>query len=150
MTSLRLEIEGDDEGAPVLPLPAAELLGFCSFAFALRFGAQHELSLVAQRLKERYGVDLRVFTTYAEGVVREQADSDDLERAWQDPGRLAENAGKALQAIRSGDEKLAGWLAEWPEFSESLEELALRAHWAAERARRVRLVFFLDEGERPG
>jgi hypothetical protein len=143
VTSLTVDIEGGGEGAPEVTPPATDLLAFCSFAFAVRFGAQHELSLAASRLKERYTVDLRPFTTYAEGLVKEQGDSDDLERAWQDAARVAENAEKALAAIRSGDVKLGEWLSEWPGLIDRLEELSARARWAANRGVRIRFAFFL-------
>ncbi len=143
VTSLAVEIEGEEEGAPTVAPPARDLLAFCSFAFAARFAAQHELSLAALRLKEHHKIDLRPFTTYVDGAVHEDADTDDLERAWQDASRVAESAAKAVEAIRA-DEKLTAWLAEWPAVPDRLIELEARARWAADRGRRVRLTFLLD------
>jgi hypothetical protein len=144
MTSLSVEIEGGDEGAPVIAAPAHELLAFCSFAFATRFGAQHDLALLAQRLKDRYKVDLRPFTTYVQGIVHEAADAEDLERAWQDAGRVETSARQALEALRSGDPKLPPLLEEWPGLPDRLAELEARSRWAAEHGRRVRLTFDLE------
>ena len=124
--------------------PAGDLLAFCSFAYASRFGPQHELSLLAQRLKEHYAVNLRAFTTYVEGVVHEEADAEDLERAWQDAGFVRAEAEKAVAALDSGDTKLTELLAEWPGLPERLREMSSRAGWAEGKGRRLRLAFLLD------
>ena len=141
-TSLRLEIEDDDEGAPALTPPAADLQAFCSFAFTVRVGTRHQLAKAARRLRKHFGVDLGVFTNYASSIACEQAGADDLERAWQDAGRVADNAEKALAAIAGGDQQLSGWLEGRPGLAERLPELAARARWAAGQGRRVRLVTF--------
>ncbi len=143
MTSLAVEIEGGDEGAPAVVAPAHELLAFCSFAFAIRFGAQHELGLLAQRLKDRHKVDLRPFTSYVEGVAQTVEDAADLEKAWQDAEKARVSAGMTLAALGS-DARLPPLLEEWPGLPARLAEFEARAAWAAERGRRIRLTFALD------
>lgn len=130
--------------------PAQDLLAFCSFTFMLRFGSVHELSLLGRRLKERYKLDLRTFTTYGEGRVRVEEDLADKEKLWQDAGEAAAAARAVLGVLDSGDEQVAALTADWPRLGEQLEAFAARCDWARGQQRRIRLTFSLGDAEDEG
>lgn len=150
VTSLDVEIEGGDRDAPGLGGPAQDLLAFCSFTFMLRFGSVHELSLLGRRLKERYKLDLRTFTTYGEGRIRVDEDVADKEKLWQDAGEAAAAARAVIEVMDSGDAQVAALVADWPALRGQIEAFATRCEWARDRQRRIRLTFSLDENEREG
>ena len=144
-TSQRLHVEVD--AAEPCPLefggPPEVVLFFASWAFATRFGGQHELAQAAMRLQRRHKVELRPLLRYADRDAEDEADRRELERSWQDPAPLAECCRAVAAAIGSGDDELTGLLEGYEDLAPRLEELATICDWAAAHEARVRLSFDL-------
>lgn len=139
-----LLVDMSDRPAPVTLPDSADLVYFLSFAYATRYGSQHELSRAALRLRGGpYKIDLRPLTTFADRDAEDEADRRDLERAWQDAAPLAETCRRVVAALDSGDETLSGLTAEFPALRGQLARLGEVAAEAAARAARIRLTFAL-------
>lgn len=139
-----LIVETDPPGSPVhFSGPTADLVYFLSFAYATRFGADHELAEAARRLQRQHKLELRPLITFADSEPTAAADREELARAWQDAARLADVAEKAATAFAT-DEKLQELIAAYPDLAPRLAELAQIARWAAEQGGKVRLSFKLE------
>jgi hypothetical protein len=122
----------------------APLVYFLSFAFATRYGAQHELAKAALLLRGGdHQIDLRPLLTFADRHVDDPADERDLERAWQEAGPLAECCARVVAAI-DADEAVREQLADFPTLRDRLDDLARIAAQAAERRARMRLTYTID------
>ena len=121
------------------------VLYFASWAFSLRFGAQHELAQAARRLETAHKVVLRPLLRYADRRVEDEADRTELERMWQDPAPLAECCRTIVAGIAAGDGQLDEVLEGYEDLAPRLGELASMCDWAAELGARVRLSFDLGE-----
>jgi hypothetical protein len=140
MPTLHVELDPPGE-APSFAGDTAPLVYFLSFAFATRYGAQHELAKAALLLRGgAHKIDLRPLLTFADRTVDDAADARDLERAWQDAAPLAECCARVVAAI-DADEAVREQLAEFPTLRDLIEELARIASQAAERGARVRLTY---------
>jgi len=119
------------------------LVAFLSFAFAARYGAQHELTKLAMLLRGERKIDLAPLLTFADSNVEVDADRRELERVWQDAAPLAATVDAVVAALESGDERIDALLAETPAVLPLLRDLGAMARWAADRGARARLTFTL-------
>jgi hypothetical protein len=119
------------------------LVHFLSFAFATRYGAQHEFSKLALLLRGERKIDLGPLLTFADRNVEEDADAAELERVWQDAAPLAETLRRVVDALRERDARVTALTADAPDLIDRLDDLRQMAGWAAERGARVRLTFEL-------
>ena len=118
------------------------LVYFLSFAFATRYGSQHDLSKLALLLRGAdFGIDLRPLLTFADRDVEEDADRAELERVWQDAAPLAATLGAVLAALDGGDPRVDALVAGTPGLRDRLADLLAMAEWAAARGERVRLTY---------
>ena len=147
-----LHVEFDaDEACPVaFEGDPSVVLYFASWAFSLRFGAQHELALAARRVETLHKVALRPLLRYADRRVEDEADRRELARMWQDPAALAECCRAVAAATTAGDRQLDELLEGYEDLAPRLGELAAMCDWAAERGARVRLSFDLGAPGPPG
>jgi hypothetical protein len=141
----RLYFETDaGEPCPIEFGGASEpLVAFLSFAFAARYGAQHDLTKLAMLLRGERKIDLAPLLTFADRDVEVDADRRELERVWQDAAPLAATIDAVVGAFESGDERIDALLAGTPGVLPRLRELGAMAHWAADRNARARLTFEL-------
>ena len=109
------------------------VLFFASWAYAVRFGGQHELAQAALRLQRRHKVELRPLRRYADRAVEDPADQQELERAWQDAAGLAACCRAVTAAIGAGDPELAALLEGYDDLAPRLEELAAMCDWGAQQ-----------------
>jgi hypothetical protein len=137
-----LIIELDPPGAPPMTFggETAPLVYFLSFAFAARYGAQHELSLATALLRDKHKIDLKPLLTFADRAAQDEADRQELERLWQDAGPLAECCRRVVEAI-DVDAAIREQLGDYPTLRDRIEELGRIASWAAAGGRRVRLLY---------
>jgi hypothetical protein len=140
-----LIIEFDPPGEPPMTFggETAPLVYFLSFAFAARYGAQHELSIATGLLREKHKIDLKPLLTFADHAAQDEADRQELERLWQDAGPLAECCRRAVEAI-DADAAIREQLVDYPALRDRIEELGRIASWAAEGGRRVRLTYSME------
>jgi hypothetical protein len=121
----------------------APLVYFLSFAFAARYGAQHELTKAALLLRGgEHKIDLKPLLTFAEREAEDEADARELERVWQDAGPLAECCRTVVDAI-DADPAIREQLADFPTLRDRIEDLGRMASEAAQRGARIRLTFSL-------
>jgi hypothetical protein len=140
-----LIVECDPPGEPPRAFggETAPLVYFLSFAFAARYGAQHELSIVTGLLREKHKIDLKPLLTFADHAAQDEADRQELERLWQDAGPLAECCRRMVEAIEA-DAAMGEQLVDYPTLKDRIEELGRLASWAAEEGRRVRLTYSME------
>ncbi|HYM16477.1 MAG TPA: hypothetical protein VEZ14_13050 [Dehalococcoidia bacterium] len=144
MSRLYFETDGDERCPAEFGGPSDVLVYFLSLAFSTRYGSIHPLSQLALLLRGGdYRIDLGPLTTFADRDVEVEADARELERAWQESGRLATTLAQVNAALASGDTRIAELTAEAPDLAPRLAELQRMAEWAAERGVRVRLSFDL-------
>jgi hypothetical protein len=122
---------------------SAPLVYFLSFAFATRYGAQHELSRAAALLRDKHKIDIKPLLTFADRAAENEADRQELERVWQDAAPLAESCSAVVAAI-DADPALRELLADFLELHDRIDDLGRIASWAAETGRRVRLTFEME------
>ena len=135
---------------PPAPLPfafggdTASLVYFLSFAFAARYGAQHELTKASLLLRGgEHKIDLKPLLTFADRDVEDEADERELARVWQDAGPLAECCRRVVEAIDT-DTAIRERLRDVPALRDRIEDLGRIASWAAERNVRVRLTYTME------
>ena len=121
----------------------APLVYFLSFAFAARYGAQHELALATALLRDKHKIDLKPVLTFADSAAEVEADRQELARLWQDAGPIAECSRRIVEAI-DADPAIQEQLAALPALRDRIDELGRIASWAAEGGRRVRLTYTID------
>jgi hypothetical protein len=132
------------ESCPIEFRGSADILvPFLSFAFATRYGAQHEYSQLALFLRGQHKIDLTPLLTFADRNVEEEADERELDRVWQDAAPLAEALRRVIEVLRAGDTRVEAAVAVEPALVDRLDDLRRMAAWAAERRARVRLTFEL-------
>lgn len=138
-----LIVELDPAGAAPVAFASdtAPLVYFLSFAFAARYGSQHELTKAALLLRGgEHKLDLKPLLTFADRNAEEPLDKRELERAWQDAGLLAECCRGVVAAIDS-DAAIREQLVDFPTLRDLLGEVGRVAADAAERGQRVRLTY---------
>jgi hypothetical protein len=123
--------------------PTDTLVAFLSFAFAARYGAQHDLTKLAMLLRGERKIDLAPLLTFADRNVEVDADQRELDRVWQDAAPLADTIDAVIAAIEPPDRRIEALLADTPDLAPRLHELGDMARWAAARDARVRLTFEL-------
>jgi hypothetical protein len=138
-----LIVETSDRGTePAFSPPSGDLVSFLSFAAADRYGSQHPLSLLANRLRRQQRIDLGSLWEFYEAEPEDELDSAQLERIWQDPAPVAA-AASACAAALEADADLAALAAGFPALVPLLKELAAAATSAAQRGARLRLTYRL-------
>ena len=140
---LYVEFDGAEDCPVAFGGDSSVVLYFVSWAYSLRFGAQHELSLAAMRMQRRHKVELRPLLRYADQDVEDATDQHELDHAWQDAAPLAECCRAVIAAIAADDEELDGLLEGYDDLAPRLGELAAMCDWGADAGARVRLSFDL-------
>ncbi len=143
MPSLMVEFDPPGEAPVAFGGETASLVYFLSFAFAARYGAQHELSLATVLLRDKHKIDLKPLLTFADSASEDEADQQELERLWQEAAPLSECCRRIVDAI-DVDEAVREQLRDYPTLRDRIEELGRLASWAAEGGRRLRLTFAMD------
>lgn len=143
MPTLYFEADGAEPCPVAFGGRSDVLVYFLSLVFATRYGSQHELSRLALLLRGERKIDMAPLSKFADRNVEEEADVQDLERAWQDAAPLAKTLHDINDALDSGDERIGAMIAESPDLRARLGDLQRMAEWAAERGHRVRLTYDL-------
>ena len=144
MPTLHVEFDPPGEPPDSFGGDTAPLVYFLSFAFAARYGAQHELTKAALLLRGgRHKIDLKPLLTFADRETDEPADDRELQRVWQDAAPLGDCCRRAVAAI-DDDPAIREQLREFPTLRDRIEELGRMAAWAAEREARVRLTYTME------
>jgi hypothetical protein len=144
---LHIVLDFDPEQANALEFASetADLVYFLSWAFSSRYGATHEMSVASLVLRREFKIDLVPLLTFADREVEEPADAEALQLAWQEAAPLAECCEAVVEALISGEKRLAAILDDYPNLRENIAELGRIARWAAEREARIRVTYVLDE-----
>ena len=142
---LHVEFDADEACPLAFGGDPSVVLYFASWAFSLRFGAQHELAQAARRIETAHKVALRPLLRYADRHVEDQADRLELQRMWQDPAALAGCCRAVAAATLAGDRQLNELLEGYEDLGPRLEELASMCDWAAAQGAHVRLSFDLGD-----
>ena len=142
---LHVEFDGGEACPIAFGGDPAVVLYFASWAFSLRFGAQHELAQAARRIETLHKVALRPLLRYADRRVEDEADRRELQRTWQDPAALADCCRAVAAATLAGDRQLNELLEGYEDLAPRLEELASMCDWAAAQGAHVRLSFDLGD-----
>ena len=141
---ITLIVETDPPGCPVqFSGPTSDLAYFISFAYATRFGADHELAAAALILQLRHKVELRALITFADSEPDDEISRQEFEHAWQPAERLATTAQAAADAFAS-DERFQNVLSAYPHLAPRIAELAQIAGWTAEQDGKVRMTFKIE------
>jgi hypothetical protein len=137
-----LHVELDPPGAaPAFTGDTAPLVYFLSFAFAARYGAQHELTKAALLMRGgSHKIDLKPLLTFADRDAEEPLDQRELERAWQDASPLAQCC-RAVVAAIDADAAIRELLADFPTLRDRLDDLGRIAAQASSRGAKVRLTY---------
>jgi len=143
MPSLHVDLNPPGEAPAAFAGDTDALVYFLSFAFAARYGAQHELTKASLLLRGgEHKIDLKPLLTFADREPDDPADERELERVWQDAATLMECCRRVVAAI-DDDAAVREHLHEFPALRDRIEELGRIASWAAETGRRLRLTFTL-------
>lgn len=122
----------------------APLVYFLSFAFAARYGAQHELTKATLLLRGgAHKIDLKPLLTFADRSAEEEADERELARVWQEAAPLAECCRRVVEAI-DADAAVRQQLRDFPTLRDRIEELGRIASWAAKEGKRMRVTYTMD------
>jgi hypothetical protein len=142
----KLFVEFDPPGEPPETFggDTAPLVYFLSFAFAARYGAQHELTKAALLLRGgEHKIELKPLLTFADRDTEVAEDEAELRRAWREAAPLADCCRRVVEAI-DADASIREQLRDFPELRDRIEELGRMSSWAAERGAKVRLSFTLE------
>ncbi len=141
MPTLIVELDPPGDSPVAFAGDTAPLVYFLSFAFAARYGAQHELTKAALLLRGgEHKLDLKPLLTFADRDAEEPLDKRELERAWQDAAPLAECC-RAVVAAIDADEAIREQLVDFPTLRDLLDELGRIAAAAEADGRRLRLTY---------
>ncbi len=144
MPTLYVELDPAAELPIAFAGDTAPLVYFLSFAFAARYGAQHELTKAALLLRGGvHKIDLKPLLTFADREADDPADERELARVWQDASPLAECCRAVVEAIDE-DAAIREQLVDFPTLRDRLDELGRIASQAAERGATVRLTYTMD------
>jgi hypothetical protein len=147
LPSVILDFDPPLPDAPGFCGDQSDLVYFLSFAYAGRFGAQHELSLLALTLQTEFRVNLKPLLTFADREIEEAIDEETLTAAWQEAGPLASCCEAAVAAIDTGDARLEEPLRSYPNLRDRLAELGRTARWAAQAGTRIRVTYSMAEDQ---
>ena len=145
MPSIILDFDPPQPDAPGFCGDESPLVYFLSFAYAGRFGAQHELSLLAHALQTDHGINLKPLLTFADREIEEPIDEETLEAAWQDAAPLAECCFAVVEAVDRGPEHLQAAVREHPGLLDRMAELGGIASGAARRRARIRVTYSMAD-----
>src|SRR5437763_9975025 len=145
MPSVFLDFDLPQPEAPGFCADQSDLVYFLSFAYAGRFGAQHELSLLSLSLQTDFGISLKPLLTFADREVEEAVDEETLEAAWQDAAPLAKCCFAVVDAVDRGDEHLQALVKDYPRLLDRVAELGGIARWADQRGVRIRITYSMTE-----
>ena len=145
MPRIVLDFDPPQPEAPGFRDDSSDLVYFLSWAFSARYGGNHEMSLASLVLRGEHGIDLKPLLTFADRNVEMEADTEMLEKAWQDAGPLADCCDAVARALRGDDRRLQALVEEYPRLPHQIEELGQIAEWAAESGRRIRVTFTIEE-----
>lgn len=141
MPSVIVETDPPIEPPPSFSIDSAPLVYFLSFAYAARYGAQHELTKASMLLRTgEHKIDLKPLLTFADREVENEADRAELERVWQDAGPLAECCRSVVAAI-DADASVREQLAAFPTLRNLIDELGRIAAEAAGQGARIRMSY---------
>lgn len=141
MARIIIDYDPPFEGAGQIEGDSSNLVYFLSWAYSARYGANHELSLVAQTLRNDFAIDLKPLLTFADRDVEEPADEEQLERSWQDGAPLADVCRLVVNALTSDD--MESVRAGYPLLQPNVAELGRLAEAAAGAGCRIRVTFEL-------
>ena len=145
MTRLYVDFDPPQPDDPDFATDTAHLVYFLSWAYATRFGANHEMSIASLVLKSQFKVDLTPLLTFADRSVEDADDIEALASAWQASAPLAECCRQITAAFAAGDNRLDGLEAEYPGLAASIAELGRLADLADSRGARVRLSYEIED-----
>ena len=145
MPRIVLDFDPPQPDAPVFTRDTGDLVFFLSWAFSIRYGANHELSVAALVLRSEFKIDLAPLLTFADRNVEDPADEEALERAWQDAAPLAECCERVYEALGSDEKRLAALRDDYPALRDLIRELGQIAAWAAGRDARIRVTYELED-----
>jgi hypothetical protein len=146
MPHIVLDFDPPQPEAPGFEMDTSDLVYFLSWAFSGRYyGGSHEMSISALVLRGEFKIDLSPLLTFADRKVEMEADSQELERAWQDAAPLAECCEAVVRALDSGDKRLDELQEEYPSLRENISELGRIAAWAASQGARIRVTYELED-----
>ena len=145
MPRIVLDFDPPQPDAPSFDGDTSDLVYFLSWAFSMRYGANHELSIAALVLRSEFKIDLLPLLTFADRAVEDPADEEALERAWQDAAPLAECCERVATALGSDEKRLVTLRDEYPSLRSHIEALGRDAAWAAERGARIRVTYELED-----
>ena len=144
MPKLIVEFDPPDEQPVAFGGDTAPLVYFLSFAFAGRYGSQHELTKASLLLRTgAHKIDLKPLLTFADREVEDESDRLELERVWQDAAPLAECCRRVVKAI-DADAAVRERLAEFPALRDLIDELGRIASGAASRGARIRVTYAME------
>ena len=144
MPTLYVELDPPADLPSAFGGDTAPLVYFLSFAFAARYGAQHELTKASLLLRGgEHKIDLKPLLTFADRDTEDPADERELQRVWQDAGPLAGCCRRVVEAIDT-DPAIREQLRDFPTLRDRIEELGRMAAWASERGARVRLTYTME------
>jgi hypothetical protein len=141
-----LDFDPPRPDAPQIEGDSSDLVYFLSWAFSARYGGNHEMSVASLVLRGEFGIDLKPLLTFADREVEMDADAEMLDRAWQDPGPLADCCDQVAKAFRSGERRLAAVAEQYPRLVDEIQELGQIAGWAAANGLRLRVTFSMRDG----
>ena len=145
MPRILLDFDPPQPEAPSFESETEDLVFFLSWAYSSRYGASHEMSIVAVMLRSEFKIDMAPLLTFADRNVEDPADEEALERAWQDAAPLAECCERVSEALRSDEKRLVALREEYPALRENIAELGRTAAWAADRGSRIRVTYELED-----
>lgn len=131
--------------APSFESDTSDFVYFLSYAYSSRFGASHELALVALSLRTEHKINLAPLLNFADRDAEDEDDLKLLDEAWQDPAPLVECCRRIIETIDAGEPRFVAMQAEYPELRRNIEELGAMAAWADERSARVRITYELED-----
>lgn len=141
MPSVIVETDPPIEPPPSFSIDSAPLVYFLSFAYAARYGAQHELTKASMLLRTGdHKIDLKPLLTFADRDVENEADRAELERVWQHAEPLAECCRRVVAAI-DADAAVRALLADFPTLRGLIDELGRIAAAATEQTARIRVSY---------
>ena len=145
MPRIVLDFDPPSGDTPSFSGDTADLVYFLSWAFSARYGGNHEMSVASLVLRGEFGIDLRPLLTFADRDVEMEADAEMLEKAWQDAELLADCCDSVVDALKSGEQRLATLVEEYPALPAQIAELGQMARWAAGEGRRIRVTFAMAD-----
>ncbi|HLF71408.1 MAG TPA: hypothetical protein VI759_04585 [Dehalococcoidia bacterium] len=145
MPHIVIDLDPPQTDAPSFDGETADLVYFLSWAFSMRYGASHDLSIAALVMRTEYKIDLAPLLTFADRNVEDPADEEALARAWQDAAPLAECCGRVAEALGGNETRLVALQDEYPRLRSNIAALGRIAAWAAEQDARIRVTYELDD-----